>query len=140
MRLFLDANVLFSACKTDGAIRRLLRWLSRTGHKLVVDVYVAAEANRNLQLKALDGYLPIETLKDELSIEFSAQVFERRLESVAIDPDDAPVMAAAIELECDALITGDKTHFGHLFGRKVEGVLIVSPAQAAESLLPNRSS
>ncbi len=43
---------------------------------------------------------------------------------------DRPVLAAAIRLRCDALITGDRTHFGHLYGKAVAGVLVLSPTEA----------
>ena len=46
MRVFLDANVLFSAAKSDGAIRELLGILVSSGHRLVADVYVLEEARR----------------------------------------------------------------------------------------------
>jgi len=45
------------------------------------------------------------------------------------------VLGAAIQGGCGALITGDRTHFGPLFGTVVEGVVIQSPAEAAEALL-----
>jgi hypothetical protein len=40
MRIFLDANLLFSAGKADGAIRRFIRLLQKNGHTLVADSYV----------------------------------------------------------------------------------------------------
>ena len=52
MRIFLDANILFSAAKSDGAIRQLLRKLIRAQHTLVADSYVQAEAQRNIAAKA----------------------------------------------------------------------------------------
>ena len=51
MRVFLDANVLFSAAKSDGAVRQLLARLATEGHNCMADMYVLAEARRNLQLK-----------------------------------------------------------------------------------------
>ena len=44
MRIFLDANILFSAAKSTGAVRQLLKMLQATGHVLVVDDYVKIEA------------------------------------------------------------------------------------------------
>jgi hypothetical protein len=52
MRIFLDANILFSAAKSDGAIRQLLRNLTLANHTLVADSYVQAEASRNIAAKA----------------------------------------------------------------------------------------
>ena len=48
MRVFLDANILFSAAKSDGAVRELLRLLLDGGHECWADDYVVIEARRNL--------------------------------------------------------------------------------------------
>jgi uncharacterized protein YidB (DUF937 family) len=52
MRIFLDANVLFSAARSAGAIRQLVHALHAAGHALVADEYVATEARRNVAAKA----------------------------------------------------------------------------------------
>jgi hypothetical protein len=44
-------------------------------------------------------------------------------------------MEAAIALKCDILVTGDKTHFGPLYGKVIDGVEVLSPAQTARKLL-----
>lgn len=48
---------------------------------------------------------------------------------------DQPVLAAAIHLDCDALVTGDRTHFGAGYGKTFDGVTIYSPRMLAEALL-----
>jgi hypothetical protein len=45
---------------------------------------------------------------------------------------------AAVRLECAALVTGDRTHFGALFGKTVHGVMIQSPRSLAEAVLARR--
>ena len=52
VRIFLDANVLFSAAKSDGFVSRLLDFLMAEGHVLCADGYVAEEARRNLAAKS----------------------------------------------------------------------------------------
>ena len=52
MRIFLDANVLFSAARPSGAIRQWVLMLHALGHSLVADDYVAEEARRNVAAKA----------------------------------------------------------------------------------------
>ena len=51
MRVFLDANILFSAAKSSGAVRAFLTELKTGGHTLVADGYVVSEARRNLETK-----------------------------------------------------------------------------------------
>ncbi len=47
---------------------------------------------------------------------------------------DRPVLAASIHHRCQVLLTGDKTHFGPIYGRSIEGVEIHSPASFAIQL------
>jgi len=57
------------------------------------------------------------------------------LKEVAWLPEkDRPVLAAAMRLRCDALVTGDRTHFGAGYGKVFGGVAIHSPRSLAEWL------
>jgi uncharacterized protein len=51
---------------------------------------------------------------------------------------DAPILAAAVAARAPLLVTGDRTHFGHLFGRSLRGVTVVLPADALSRVLGNR--
>src|SRR3970282_446881 len=134
MRIFLDANVLFSAAKSDGAIRRLLALLAEAGHECHADTYVVEEARRNLALKA-PGNLPVlDRLVSQIHV---AQIKASLAEAEAVrslPEKDRPVLAAAIDLRCQALITGDRTHFGTLYGKTVGGGTIHSPRSLAAAL------
>lgn len=133
-RIFLDANILFSASKGAGAARELLFLLRRAGHEICVDEYVTEEARRNLAAKAPAGLEYLHEFLQGVSIVPLAPAVARR--STAKLPDkDAPVLDAAIRSACDLLVTGDKTHFGRLYGARVEGVEIVSPAMLAATLI-----
>ena len=46
MWVFLSANILFCAAKSDGAVRALLRLLLERGHECQVDAVMAAEARQ----------------------------------------------------------------------------------------------
>ena len=135
MRIFLDANVLFSAAKSDGAVRKLLALLDKDGHELWVDGYVVEEASRNLAAKAPDGVAMLGRLLAHMKAA-RAQPRDSALEaSLPLPAKDRPVLAAAIRQGCTALVTGDKTHFGALYGRTIRGVMIHSPRSLAEALL-----
>jgi uncharacterized protein len=135
MRVFLDANVLFSAAKSDGAVRELLLLLERPGHQRCVDTYVSEEARRNLGAKAPDRISFLETLLLRMK-RAGAQRIDPALETSLPSPaKDRPVLAAAIHQGCDALVTGDRTHFGALYGRTIRGVAIHSPRSLAQALL-----
>lgn len=133
-RIFLDANILFSASKGAGAVRELLFLLRRASHEIRIDEYVTEEARRNLAAKAPAGLEYLHEFLQGVSIVPLAPALARR--SAAKLPDkDAPVLDAAIRSACDLLVTGDKTHFGRLYGARVEGVEIVSPAMLAATLI-----
>lgn len=134
MRIFLDANILFSAAKTDGAVRHLLSLLVQGRHELWADGYVVEEARRNLRLKSpgsiagLEALLKIVTLGPLAAPRGSSAAFP-------LPEKDRPVLEAAIRHRCDILVTGDRTHFGRLYGSVVEGVEILAPAALAEKLI-----
>ena len=137
MRVFLDANILFSAARTDGAIRRLLQLMRDAGHTLCVDDYVVTEARRNLERKGASSL----SVLDELlrSMHVAAAMFPVREWADAVDwlpKKDRPVLVSAIRLHCDALLTGDRADFGPGFGRALGGVALHSPRSLFEQLFP----
>ena len=138
MRLFLDANILFSAAKTAGAVRELLLLLQKAGHKCYVDDYVVFEARRNLIAKGPEALAALDLLiaschRGPAHVPGSSPTRE----DIDWLPDkDRPVLAAAIRLRCDAALTGDRTHFGINYGKVFAGVAIHSPRSITEVLLP----
>jgi predicted nucleic acid-binding protein len=139
MRIFLDANVLFSAAKSDGAVRRLLTWLVDAGHECWADGYVVEEARRNLIAKAPTGVPVLAALLVRIHLS-AAQPHPAALEATLPVPEkDRPVLAAAIRTHCEALVTGDRTHFGALYGKTLGGVTIYSPSLLARTLLVGRA-
>ena len=135
MRVFLDANVLFSAAKSDGAIRQLLRLLLERGHECWVDAYVVSEARRNLVVKGPEALQVLDALLVHLRVAPAQPAVDHHAETTWLPDKDRPVLAAAIRLGCDALVTGDLTHFGSGYGRSFGGVKIHSPRSLAERLL-----
>jgi uncharacterized protein len=123
-RVFLDANVLFSAAyRPDSGLLRL--WEVRST-QLVTSVYAAMEAKANLseqdQQERLAGLLA--------SLEFTAESGEVPLaKGIALPADDQPILRAAIASGATHLLTGDKTHFGRYYGRAVQGVHILPPGE-----------
>lgn len=137
MRVFLDANILFSAAKSDGAVRALLRLLVARGHECVADAYVVAEARRNLAAKGPEALQVLDALLPHLSVSAASAAGDPapRAEMDWLPEKDRPVLAAAIRLRCDALVTGDRSHFGAGYGRVFGGVAIHSPRSLAERIL-----
>jgi predicted nucleic acid-binding protein len=137
VRVFLDANVLFTAAHNPGgraaAIVRLGRGGART---LVTSPHALEEARRNLRLKYPAAAADLERLVAVLAIvpEAPSGDVARALEQ-GLPLKDAPILAAAVHAGCDVLVTGDRTHFGALYGRRWRGVEVLSPAEALAHLL-----
>jgi len=136
MRIFVNANVLFSAAKSDGAVRRLLVLLQQAGHQCVVDAYVVEEARRNIVAKAPAASAYLAELVAGLEHARRLLPADPVLDAILpLPPKDRPVLSAAIRQRCAALVTGDRSHFGALFDTSVHGVAIHSPRSLAELLL-----
>lgn len=135
MRVFLDANILYSAAKSAGAVRRLLNLLIEADHECWADGFVAEEARRNLAAKSPEGLAALDLLLSRLHVA-AIHARDSALEDALPLPEkDRPVLAAAIRHHCEALVTGDRTHFGRLYGRAIHGVTIHSPRSLAQALL-----
>lgn len=122
----MDANVLFSAAyRKDAGVRRL--WdLPET--ELVTSTYAVEEARRNLapaerrsDLEKLLGAVRVSNLLVDPAGHLG-------IEASGLPEKDLPILRVAVASGCTHLITGDRKHFGHLFGKRVEGVLILRPA------------
>jgi predicted nucleic acid-binding protein len=135
VRIFLDANILFSAARAAGAVRHLLALCAAAEHELWADAYVFEEARRNLAAKAPEGLAVLDAMAARIrqgSFFASSELFP---ETRVLPENDQPVLAAAIRQHCDILMTGDRTHFGPLYGKTIRGVTVLSPAMVAEVLL-----
>jgi predicted nucleic acid-binding protein len=121
-RAFLDANVLFSAAYREKS--RLMRLWNRPGAELVTSAYAAEEARRNLA--SPDQRARLESLLSQMRI--VAESDAPMPASVKLPEKDHPILKAAIAAEATHLITGDVRDFGRYFGRRIAGVLVVTPA------------
>lgn len=129
MRVFLDANVLFSASNAGSNIAGLVGWMMSMGTAVTSDVAVE-EARRNLALKRSEWMPAFEALLPQLEI-VPSMIFPI---SVTLADKDLPIFCAAIRSGCELFVTGDRRDFGSLMGRTVEGVRVVSPLQLAKLL------
>ena len=135
MRIFLDANILFSAARADGAVRQLLAITEAAGHELWADAYVFEEARRNLAAKTPGGLPVLNAMAVRIKIGGINTSSSLLPDTVNLPEKDRPVLAAAIFHHCDILVTGDCTHFGRLYGKAIRGVSVLSPAMLAEVVL-----
>ena len=122
-RLFLDANVLFSAAyKPDS---RLIQLWKLKKAVLCSSRYALEEARINL---AEEGQRTrLETLS--AAIQFFEAAQRELPKGIPLPEKDVPILLAAISGRATHLLTGDVRHFGAYFGRKIEGISITLPGE-----------
>ena len=130
MRVFLDANVLFSAAATESPTRQLLETILRHA-KAVTNEHAWEEARRNVGRKRPHLADALNHLKPRL--EFTGKF--KAVKNLALPDKDQPIIGGAVASGCSCLWTGDKRHFGSLYGRTVEGTHIVSGVMLAEEFV-----
>ena len=131
MRVFLDANVLFSASNAPSNIAKVVAEAEKRGHVLVTCDLAAEEARRNITLKRPAWLAGFETLTARVEVAPSVH-FPL---PVDLAGKDVPILCAAIRSHCDVLVTGDRRDFGHLYDHVVEGVRVVSLLRFGELVL-----
>ena len=124
-RVFLDANVLYSAAYMEFAGLAQLWRLDDV--QLVSSAYAIEEARRNLTMDSLEAVPRLNRLLESVSTVDPPESL-KLAENIRLDPKDQPVLLAAIHGKADYLLTGDARHFGHLYGKRIEGVRVLRPA------------
>ena len=123
-RLFLDANVLFSAAyRPDAGVARL--W-EVSDAVLLTSSYVVEETRRNLV--HADQRTRLEKLLKKVEVGEAMMLPPELRGEIELPEKDWPVLGGAAAAGATHLITGDLRHFGAYFGEKVLGVLVLRPA------------
>ena len=136
-RLFLDANVLFSAAYRPGA--GLLALWKLKNVRLCTSHYALEEARLNLSDEVQRARLQKLAARLEL---FDAPS-EELPSAIALPEKDAPIVFAAMQLaaiqaKATHLLTGDVRHFGAYLGKKIAGILIVLPGDYLRNRVKRR--
>lgn len=130
MKVFLDANILFSSSVEKSRVRQLVNIIQNNGI-CITNSYAIEKAKRNIIAKKFGSIEQLEFLLEKITINDS---LIPNL-PVTLREKDIPILAGAIAVECTHLVTGDKKDFGFLFGQSVSGVKIVSPQLMASELV-----
>ncbi|MBS3780452.1 MAG: PIN domain-containing protein [Desulfovermiculus sp.] len=109
-RIFLDANVIFTAAHNPDGKAALLLKLGKLGHwKLITSQLALEEARRNLTIKFPMCLSSLKNLQQDLQIVANSVQTSCPLELPA---KDQPIFLAALQARATHLLTGDKAHFG----------------------------
>ena len=115
MKLFLDANVLFTAAHNpDGKAALIIDLGHAAGWLIATSTYARAEAIRNLERKAPGAVARMDTISASL------KVVDHRPElpyPTDLVPKDRPIFQAALGWEASHLLTDDLQHFGPIMNQ-----------------------
>ena len=129
MRIFLDANILYSAAQPHSRMRAFLEVLFDQAECLT-NAYAVEEARRNLELKFPEGLKALERLTKQCEI-ISQLTTDLEVE---LPLKDVPILGGAVAGHATHLLTGDEKDFGRFWGETIQGVKIVSPRMLVQEL------
>lgn len=135
-KIFLDANILFSAAYTANSRIASLFDLARLGAcDLITSTFALEEARRNLAAKQPKGLPRLKAFMIEIEVVGGAP--ERLVQGLKeyLPEKDRPILAAAIIAGAAWLMTGDRQHFGDLYGKVISGVEVLEPSEVLERLV-----
>ena len=114
-RLFLDANILFTAAYSPEGLSALLFELRRLDVLvLFTSEHAIEEARVNLQLKQPEALVRFDKLLRSVEMVHTPATSPVVLN---IPEDDLSILAAAFSALATHLLTGDKKHFGQYFNK-----------------------
>jgi predicted nucleic acid-binding protein len=119
-RVFLDANILFSAAWRESS--SFSDPWDRKDVQFVTSPYALKEAERNKKPEAAARLSKLAS-----TVDTSAKTATLN-EDHGLPEKDRPILESAVGSGCTVLLTGDVTHFGHLIGTEVEGVRVLTPS------------
>ena len=125
-RVFLDANVLYSAAYLEQS--GLARLWTLDDVDLLTSAYGLEEARRNLAMDRPEAVTRLERLCNAITTVNAPQGLKLPA-NVQLDDKDQPILLAAIHGRADYLLTGDARHFAHFYGKRIATVLVLRPAQ-----------
>lgn len=133
VKVFLDTSALIAGiASSTGAAREVLRLAELKLIEIVMSRQVIVEADRNIEAK-----LPDMLFEYRAFIELLAPVFVGdpspkdiiKYLDLIVDPDDAPILAAAALYKVDCLVTWDKKHLLKTSIKKGTDMKILSPGE-----------
>jgi len=138
IRLFLDANVLFTAAHNPSGKAALIIDLGTQGYwEVVTCSYAVEEARRNVSFKFPDHLKRFETLVTRV---MRVPSRSGRNCPVPLPEKDRPILEAAILCEATHLLTGDIKDFGPFMNRAnlTGGVVVQTVSQFLEGFLKTK--
>jgi hypothetical protein len=134
VKLFLDANVLFTAAHNPSGKAAFVIEIAREGFwEVTASRFAIEEARRNLEIKFPKAVESLESLLEHVDV---ADAVVDEPCPIDLPEKDRPIFLSASRAGCTHLLTGDRKHFGRFFGdsRKTAGIVIQTVADFLAAL------
>jgi uncharacterized protein len=139
LRVFLDANILFTAAYSPDGLSALLLELGAAGRvTLLTSPLAIVEAERNLEAKRPTALPALrESLTAVRVVTEPATADVERLTPAELSSKDRPLLAAAIVARATHFVTGDLADFGRWMDRRARLPLrVMTPRQFLTEVRP----
>ncbi len=133
-RLFLDANILFTAAyNPKGLAAALIKKASSLRLEIYASEYALEEAHYNLALKFPEALPEFEEIKNQIQV-ISVYV-DLNFNPLNLPFDDLPIFQGALKCRAQYLLTGDKKAFGKWMNKakQTEGICILTVRDFVDS-------
>lgn len=140
-RVFLDSNVIFSGLySSQGPPGMILERFIQGEFRVVISQQVLEEVVRTVANKLPEALPALRRLLESAPPEICEDPTPEEVAgwAEAINPEDAPILAAAVAAQVDYLVTGDNHFFEKPDIAERAGLRIVAPAQFLERLEEGR--
>jgi predicted nucleic acid-binding protein len=134
VKLFLDANVLFTAARNPGGKAAFVIDLAREGFwEVATSDFAIEEARRNLEVKFPEALDALDRLLGRVLL---APAAPNERCPIDLPEKDRPIFLSASSARCTHLLTGDRKDFGRFMNdpKKTAGVVIQTVADFLAAL------
>lgn len=141
VRVFLDSNVILSGLFSDTGSPRIILDIISLNLPIIQALtgrYNIIEIERNLKKKMPSAISVYNDYLPKLNLEIISMPSTAAIKNLSghTSDKDIPVLASAITVKADFLVTGDKRDFGKLRIKGGYQFKIASPSEFLEDILP----
>lgn len=125
MRVVLDTNVIISAFHFGGSVREVIDVMIARQDDWIISPFILSEVDRVLAVKLQWSGTERHALKQWLASHSETVMPNDIPQTIAADPDEDNILAAAAAGKADVIVSGDSKHLLPL--KNWHGILIMSP-------------
>jgi putative PIN family toxin of toxin-antitoxin system len=133
-KLFIDSNIWFSVFYKKGTTSKLLEKIFSKNYEVVISELVLEELFRNIKIKAPKALnLAYRFFREYPVTVVKNPVFENLGKYTGMaQKKDLPILTAALDYQCQYLVTGNLKDFSVLKIRRKFNLIVINPREMLE--------